>query len=293
MNTRNAAYQPQQVVLTLYSDYVLHTGGGIAMDTLIKLLSNFDLSPQAVRSATSRMSKKGLLVSKKIGRRSYYALTGEGRALLTERAQRVSQRKTLAWDGNWNIITYSIPERTRDIRDAFRRELTSLGYGPLSEATWISPYDMSRDVTALAKNMKIEDCVQLFSARQIGESSPQSLVNWCWHIDKIQDTYSEFIRKYQPRVKNYQKRLQSGVGIEPNECFVERFHLIRDYRRLPFFDRDLPQELLPQDWLRPQVAALFEEYHKLLYKKANEYFDSVFEMIPAPVVTKNRKKALV
>ena len=51
--------------------------------------------------------------------------------------------------------------------------------------------------------------------------------------------------------------------------------LIDEYRRLPFFDPDLPKELLPEDWLRPQAAALFHQYHDLLDEKANEYFDSV------------------
>ena len=46
---RTITYHPQQVVLTLYGDYILHLGGEIAIDTLIKLLANFGLSEQAVR----------------------------------------------------------------------------------------------------------------------------------------------------------------------------------------------------------------------------------------------------
>jgi phenylacetic acid degradation operon negative regulatory protein len=71
------------------------------------------------------------------------------------------------------------------------------------------------------------------------------------------------------------KRLQAGETIEPSECFVERFKLIHEFRKLPFCDPDLPQELLPENWLRPQAAALFDEYHNSLTEKANEYFDSV------------------
>ena len=63
--------------------------------------------------------------------------------------------------------------------------------------------------------------------------------------------------------------------IAPSEYFVERFNLIHEYRKLPYFDPDLPAELLPKNWLRPQASDLFEEYHGLLNKKANEYFDSV------------------
>ena len=69
----------------------------------------------------------------------------------------------------------------------------------------------------------------------------------------------------------------AGEKIEPSECFAERFKLIHEYRRLPFFDPDLPEELLPDNWLRSEARALFDEYHSLLAEKANRYFDSVLK----------------
>ena len=275
--SRASTYHPQQVVLTLYGDYILHLGGEIGIDTLIKLLANFDLSQQAVRSAISRMSRKGLIKVRRVGRRSYYSLTSTGRTLLTEGARRIFKRKTTKWDGTWNIVTYSIPEKTRETRDIFRRELGWLGYGSLSEATWISPYDMTAEVNELAEKLDIKDCIQIFNAKQVGSASPTSIMNWCWDLGKIHEKYCDFVDKYQNKLKDHQKRLQAGEVIEPSECFVERFQLIHEYRRLPFYDPDLPIELLPENWLRPQAANLFSEYHDLLANKANEYFDSSFK----------------
>ena len=277
VNSRTNTYHPQQVVLTLYGDYILHLGGEIGIDTLIRLLANFDLSQQAVRSAISRMSRKGLIKVRHVGRRSYYSLTNKGRTLLTEGATRIFKRKTNKWDGSWNIVTYSIPEKTRETRDIFRRELGWLGYGALSDATWLSPYDMTREVSELAERLGIEDCVQIFSAKQVGSGKPKEIMNWCWDLDKIHEKYSDFVDKYQRKLKAHQKRLQAGEVIDPGECFVERFHLIHEYRRLPFYDPDLPLELLPRNWLRPQAASIFGEYHDLLANKANEYFDSAFQ----------------
>jgi phenylacetic acid degradation operon negative regulatory protein len=277
VNSRTNTYHPQQVVLTLYGDYILHLGGEIGIDTLIRLLANFDLSQQAVRSAISRMSRKGLIKMRRVGRRSYYSLTNKGRTLLTEGATRIFKRKTNKWDGTWSIVTYSIPEKTRETRDIFRRELGWLGYGALSDATWISPYDMTREVSELAERLSIEDCVQIFSARQVGSANPKDIMNWCWDLDKIHEKYNDFVDKYQRKLKDHRKRLQAGEVIEPGECFVERFHLIHEYRRLPFYDPDLPLELLPRNWLRPQAANIFGEYHDLLANKANEYFDSAFQ----------------
>jgi phenylacetic acid degradation operon negative regulatory protein len=287
LNSRTNTYHPQQVVLTLYGDYILHLGGEIGIDTLIKLLANFGLSEQAVRSAISRMSRNGLLKVRRVGRRSYYSLTDAGRTLLTEGARRIFKRKTTNWDGTWNIVTYTIPERTRKTRDIFRQELSWLGYGPLSEATWVSPYDMTGEVSELAGKLKIKDRVLIFNSKQVGSMNPSGIMDWCWDLNKIHEKYCNFIDKYQDKLKDHQKRLQAGEVIEPGECFVERFHLIHEYRKLPFYDPDLPIELLPKNWLRPQAAGLFSEYHNLLASKANEYFDSAFKSNGSTRRTKN------
>jgi phenylacetic acid degradation operon negative regulatory protein len=169
----------------------------------------------------------------------------------------------------------------------FRQELSWLGYGPLSEATWISPYDMTNEVIELAEKLKIKDCVLIFNSRQAGPLKPSGIMNWCWDLNKIHEKYCNFVDKYNDKLKDHQNRLQAGEVIEPGECFVERFHLIHEYRKLPFYDPDLPIELLPKNWLRPQAASLFNEYHDLLANKANEYFDSAFQSYKSVRRTKN------
>jgi phenylacetic acid degradation operon negative regulatory protein len=268
-------FRPRAAMLTLYGDYVLNRGGEIGIGSLVTLLSNFGLSEQAIRSAVSRMCRSGLLKAKRTNNKSYYSLTSEGHSLLTEGAQRIFQRKKPHWDGNWNIVTYSIPESMRQTRDTLRLELGWMGYGALGEATWISPYDRTREVNNLLQKLNIEEYVHVFSARHQGGTDPKRIVSRCWDLGKIHQKYAEFLTEYLPKLERHLKRLQAGETIEPSECFVERFKLIHEFRKLPFCDPDLPQELLPENWLRPQAAALFDEYHNSLTEKANEYFDSV------------------
>ena len=270
-------FGPRAAMLTLYGDYVLPRGGEIGIGSLVRLLSSFGLSEQAIRSAVSRMCRSGLLKAKRANRKSYYSLTSEGRSLLTEGALRIFQRKQAHWDGNWNIVTYSIPEPMRQARDRLRLELGWMGYGPLGEATWISPHDLTREVKKLLRKLNIEEYVNIFSAQHQGGIDPKKIVSRCWDLDKIHQNYTDFLNDYRPKLEEHRKRLQTGEAIEPGECFVARFNLIHEYRKLPFFDPDLPLELLPENWLRPQAAALFNEYHGLLTEKANEYFDSVSE----------------
>ena len=268
-------FRPQSAMLTLFGDYVLDKGGELGIGSLVNLLSNFGLSESSTRSAVSRMCRSGLLKVRHANRRSYYSLTTEGHRLLTEGAQRIFERKKSHWDGKWNIVTYSIPESMRQARDTLRLELGWMGYGPLGEATWISPYDLTREVKNLLQKLRIEQYVHIFSAQSQRGNDPMEIVSRCWDLDKIHKKYADFLTGYRPKLKEHLKRLQLGENIEPSECFVARFNLIHEYRKLPFFDPDLPLELLPENWLRPQAAALFDEYHDSLTEKANEYFDSV------------------
>lgn len=267
--------RPQPALLTLYGDYALQPGGEIGIGSLVKLLNNLGLSEQAIRSAVSRMCRAHLLKVRRVGRRSYYSLTEDGRSLLTKGAQRIFQRKNTHWDGTWNVVTYSIPEQRRQARDRLRLELGWMGYGALSEATWISPYDLAKEVEDLVERLEIKEHVQIFHAKHQGFTDPKKIVSRCWDLSTIHEKYANFLAKYRPKLRDHLKRLQAGKLIEPSECFVERFGLIHEYRRLPFFDPDLPEELLPQNWLRPQAAALFHQYHDLLADRANQYFDSV------------------
>jgi len=276
LSTATLTFRSQDAILTLYGDYLLKRGGEIGIGSLIKLLSNLGLSQQAVRSAVSRMCRAGLLKVRRVGRKSYYSLTEDGHRLLTKGAKRIFERKNSHWDGSWNIVTYSIPEQRRQARDRLRLELNWMGYGALTEATWISPYDLTKEVEELGERLQIRDCIQIFQARNQGFTDPKRMVSLGWDLSRIHQKYASFSQKYQPKLDNHLRRRRAGETIEPSECFVERFGLIHEYRKLPFFDPDLPAELLPEDWLRPRAAALFREYHDLLADKANKYFNSVF-----------------
>jgi len=277
MNSRKRIIRPQSAILTLYGDYLLDRGEEIGIGSLITLFNNFGLSDQAVRSAVSRMCHADLLKVRNEGRRSYYSLTPRGHNLLSSGAQRIFVRKDTTWTGTWNIVTYTIPEEERKTRDILRRELIWMGYGALSGATMISPYDLTDEVMELAKQLGVVHRIHIFQAREQGMVDAKNIVSSCWDLVRIHDMYYEFLEKYQPRYEHWMERIENNGDIEASEYFLERFILIHEYRKLPFFDPDLPEELLPEDWLRPKAATLFQEFHDLLTDKATEYFNSVME----------------
>ncbi len=268
------------MLFTLYGDYIQHRGDEIWVGTLIKLFSEFGLSEQAIRSALSRMSQKGWLKMRRVGIKSYYGLTDKGKRLLSEGAQLIYHGRHDHWDGKWHILTYSIPEQKRDVRNRLRQELSWLGYGMLNNATWICSRDPGIDLERVIESLKIGQYVETFTATHNGYSPSKELVQRCWDLNAINQEYAKFLDKFKPRWCAYLVQTDAGQHPEPNEAFVERFMLIHEYRKFPFIDPELPIELLPEGWLGGEAAALFRGFHSKLAEKANQFFDSVFEKAP-------------
>lgn len=281
------------MIITLYGDYIRHVGGSIWIGSLIRLLGYFGLSQQAVRSTVSRMTRRGMLRIDRVGTRSYYSLTDKSAKMVEDGAARIfhfhSPRDQ--WDGQWHLVTYSVPENEREARDRFRQELEWMGFGMLTNALWISPHDYRREIEQLAESLGMRGRVELFTARHDGFADARTIVARCWDLPAINARYSAFVNKYRPACEEHLRRLAHGDDLEPSEYFVRRFNLIHEYRRFPYIDPELPAELLPSDWCGTEAAALFRQYHGLLAEKANAFFYSVYEKpaharlaVPRPAV---------
>jgi phenylacetic acid degradation operon negative regulatory protein len=275
------AIRPQSMMFTLYGDYVIHRGGEVWVGTLIQIAAEFGLSEQAVRSSLSRMSRNGWLRVRRIGNRGYYSLTPKSKRLLEEGAERIFVRRVGAWDGRWRVLTYSIPERRREVRDELRKQLTWMGFGPLSSGTWLSPHPLEGEVAGLVERLGIRELVEVFAASHLGFADDGALAQRCWDLAALNARYAAFVARYEPRYAAHRTRLERGEEVPDSECFVERFLLLHEYRRFFFQDPELPEELLPPGWLGGTAAQLFQAYHALLAERANAYLDSVFEAPPS------------
>jgi phenylacetic acid degradation operon negative regulatory protein len=272
----------QDLVFTLYGDYIRYRGGEAWTGSLIELLGLLGMSEQAVRSALSRMSRKGWLKGRRVGNKSFYSLTPKSVKLLEEGAQRIFQPRADEWDGKWFVLTYSIPEEKRHLRNKLRERLTWLGYAPLNNATWISPRILQGELEDVLDSLKIRDYVEIFCAEHLGFSSNQEVVTRCWNLGGLNQTYADFIAKYEPLLSEHKARPAEESGLDPGECFVQRFILVHEYRSFPYVDPNLPSDLLPDGWLGNKAIQLFREYHELLTAGANAFVDDVFARAPSP-----------
>ncbi len=248
------------MVHRLAADNALWIGG------LIRLMASFDISPQAVRQAVSRMTRQGWLVARREGNRAYYRVTERGRRRIEELSPRI-YGPVIEWDGRWRLLSYAIGEAHRRRRERLRRELSALGWGQLSASTWISPSDALEAAREAARSTKTSEAIQLFEAEYRGPLTDRELLERCWDVAAIASAYREFVTRYRLR---FERELASG-GLSDEGTFVERLWLVHDYRKFAFLDPGLPSELLPAHWPGTTAAGLFREYYATLEAKTQRY----------------------
>ncbi len=272
-------FRPQSMIITLYGDYIRHVGGSIQISSLVRLLSQFGVSEQAVRSAISRMKRNDLLRVERQGSSSLYSLTPKSTEMIEAGAVRIFQFPShpRLWDGQWHLVTYSVPENEREARDRLRRELEWMGFGMLTNALWISPHDHRQEIEAVVESLGVRARIEMFTARHDGFSDSKAMVAHCWNLPAINARYAAFVEKFKPMYEEHRRLLANGNDRDPSQYFVRRFTLIHEFRRFPFFDPDLPIELLAADWRGTEAAILFHQYHDLLADQANAFFRSIWE----------------
>lgn len=272
---RRPVTRPNSFIYTLFGDFVHRDPGSndeLWVGGLIRLMGEFGLSEQAVRQAVSRMSRQGWLASTRRGNRSYYCMTDRGR----RRVEAISPRiygPVVEWDGKWRMLTYSVAESKREGRDGLRKDLTVLGWAPLSASTWLSPRDALEGARTAAEANGVIENVDLFAGEYFGPHTDRELLERCWDLPAIARQYREFIAHYEPRLQNERAR----GALREDEAFVERMWLVHDYRKFTYVDPGLPSTLLPAHWPGTAAAALFREYYALISLKAERHFRSMRE----------------
>jgi phenylacetic acid degradation operon negative regulatory protein len=268
----------QNIVFTLYGDYLLHRTGSVWVGSLLRLLEPLGIAGGRARTVLSRMVQRGWLEQEKIDGRSCYGLSARGRKLLEEGEARIYHPpRGRKWDGSWHLVAYSIPENNRATRDRLRVQLSWLGCGALGNGLWLSPYPITERVAEIAEELAIVKHVQVFRAQHLGFSDREQLVSTAWDLGAINRRYAKFIRRHESAYASC-LRDQDRCGLDPRDCFIRRFKLIHEYRVFAMIDPYLPRELLPDGWNGDTAAKLFEDYHDLLTEAASRFVSSALTL---------------
>jgi phenylacetic acid degradation operon negative regulatory protein len=260
---------PRSLVFTLYGDYVHPLGQeDVRVGALVRLAAELGVGGGALRSALSRMTHEGWLLARRGGGSPRYRLSPRGRELIEEGIGRIYGRHRAAWDGRWLLVSYSLPEPRRGQRDRLRQGLSFLGLGSLGNGLFVSPHDLRRQVRDLIRRADVEREVTVYHGTLEWPSDPALIVARAWDLQGLAARYAEFLERTR-------RDLAGTAALDDREAFRRRFLLTHEFRRFPFSDPDLPDVLLPGDWVGTAARQAFADYHRRLRRRALRFYCSV------------------
>ena len=253
-----AAQRPPRLLLTLLGDYWWQRTEPLPSAAIVALLAEFGVSDSAARAALSRLTRNGLLVTSKSGRRTYSRLSSRAAAILDDGARRIFSfgAASQPWDGMWSLVAFSIPEDNRAARDALRKQLRWRGFAPLYDGLWVSPRDHAAEVIGYLKDLDITTGTAFRAASVPADCDIPARA---WDLEGLRSRYECFIAFAG------QLRDAAAAGrVPPTDALIARTRVMDEWRAFPALDPDLPAELLPSAWPRSAARELFIGCYDLL-----------------------------
>ncbi len=260
------------VLLTLLGEFVLPTPKGVWQETLINALCALDYKTQAARQALARSVTAGWLRTERHGRRSRVFLTPQTATMLSAGADRIHSFGTpWEWDGRWLLVVLRVPEERREIRHQVRTRLAWEGFGSIGGGLWITPHvERVEGLREMTDNGVAE--LLSFHAELGAIGEPERVVADAWDLDGVAEAYRAFVAEF--------RRLRPKT---PEATFRAQALLVHAWRKFPFLDPDLPEEMLPPGWPRSRAHEVFHERHARWHDTAQEHFRSLEALGEMPV----------
>lgn len=100
-----------------------------------------------------------------------WRLTETGRNAIEKMLKREQKvKRPRYWDRKWRLILFDIPSVQKKAREAFRRELQTMGCYQLQKSVWVYPFSCSSEVFEIASLFEIEHCVEMCTVEDFSNS---------------------------------------------------------------------------------------------------------------------------
>ncbi len=266
-----APIPPRRLIVSVYGLYARERGGRLSVASLVRLLDALGVDGQAVRSAVSRLKRRGLLEPERVGGAAGYRLSTTASAVLAEGDERIFGRRRAGSDEGWLLVAFSVPESARDQRHQLRSLLTRLGLGTVAPGLWVAPAHLEPEISRSLERAGLRRYTDLFRSRHVagGRTLPETVASW-WDLDALHAQYTAFVARQRPVLRAW----QDGDGT-PRKAFADFVQVVTVWRRLPYLDPGLPLDALPSGWAGEHAETLFGALRARLAGPAREHVTDV------------------
>jgi len=260
------ATRPGALILTIYGLYARETDGWIPVLGLIELMAPLGADASAVRSAISRLKRRGVLLSERRSATAGYSLSDDARNFIEAGDRRIFQRPE-GHDEGWVLALFSVPEQERHRRHQLHSRLDWLGFGTVMAGVRVAPAHMLDETRRELERVGLDQYVELFVADHAeGYDAAKQVRRW-WDLDALQTQYDQFLEEHA-------EAFARPVGL-PRDAFVDYVSSLTAWRRLPYLDPGLPASALPATWSGTRAADEFFALRARLDRSAHDFALSV------------------
>jgi phenylacetic acid degradation operon negative regulatory protein len=269
---RQVGSTAQGLATTLVADYTVRTRAWLPSAAMVVLLGDCEVSNGAARTATSRLTRRGILESRRDGRNSSCRLTSAAADNLVAGGAWIAQfgATVPSWDGRWTLVAFSFPQAENTQRRALRGRLRWLGFAPLYDGVWVSPDTLNPTVQDGLAAVTL-GAMTVFRSHhvELATAANRNPIE-AWDITAIARTYETFIRLWEPLLTRVR-----GGQIVGAAAVKARTEIMDTYRRIPSLDPQLPVELMPAGWPRSHAREIFVDIYDGLAEQAQEHVHAV------------------
>jgi phenylacetic acid degradation operon negative regulatory protein len=273
--TSRDAARPRELILTFYGLYREVVRGWISIAHLIRLMAEVDVDAPAVRSAVSRLKRRGLIEARAVAGAAGYSLSPAGQQLLAEGDPRIFGRQPAQLSDGWVLAVFSVPESERDKRHVLRSRLDQLGFGSAASGVWIAPQQLAEEARHRIGTLGLSDYVELFESARMPLAQLRSAVGEWWDLTGLAEVYEGFCATYEPVMRRWSRQRRPSDAA----AFADYMRVVDSWRKIVYRDPRLPAELLPADWAGNRAERIFFGLHAVLRGAAEKHVISVLESV--------------
>jgi len=244
------------IVITVFGDAIMPRGGSVWLGTLLEFFKTLDIDGGVVRTAMSRLAADEWLERTKVGRNSFYRLTGKGRQTFDTATRHIYGPQASDWTGRFELLLIGSGED----RDVAREALKNAGFGSPLPGVWIAPSGVPVPEAA-AHAIRLEVSAE--------DDAGRRLLSESWPLQRTADAYLKFMKTFEPLRGSIVRRER----LSDADAFTARILLIHHYRRVVLRDPLLPAALLPRDWPGRAARALCGGIYRGLLLSSEQWLD--------------------
>lgn len=234
---------------------------------LLQLTKPFGLSESSLRTALSRMLKKGLVKKRKVGKSAFYSFANEGMKIGENIAETFSNPDWHDWKGEWWELVFSVPADESPERYPIRKTLKENRFGMLYPGVWIRPHQPDKNIIHRFQRPIASGYCKMSVSRFIPELTAQDAAS-IWDLKHINKQFFETLNTIKDSI-SYIKNATS------EQAFIEKFKVGDGFVKTLNLDPLLPEALLPHDWTGYSLKTCFNDWNTIIAEKSKPFIEKM------------------